>query len=180
MSILAVDTIQGQTTAGNVKLPAGCILQTESTTVQGEFSSASSSLVDITGMTLTITPKYATSKILIRAQLNWGGVINIYAGIRLIRGSTFISNSTSATGAQTYASLGCGGDNDNFHYKLEHTALEFLDSPATTNATTYKLQVQSTGGPGTNTWHLNRPSQSDNATYIVRGTSTFTVQEIAQ
>ena len=180
MSILAVDTIQGQTTAGNVKLPAGCILQTESTTVQGEFSNASSSLVDITGMTLTITPKYATSKILITAQLNWGGVINIYAGIRLIRGSTFISNATSATGAQTFASIGCGGDNENFHYKLEHTAIQFLDSPATTNATTYKLQQQSVGGPGTNTWHLNRPAQSDNAAYIVRGTSTFTVQEIAQ
>lgn len=180
MSILAVDTIQGQTTAGNVKLPAGCILQTESTTVTGEFSSSSATLVDITGMTLTITPKYATSKILIRAQLNWGGVINIYAGIRLYRGGTFISNSTSATGAQTYASLGCGGDNDNFQYKLEHTAIEFLDSPATASAITYKLQVQSTGGPGTNTWHLNRPSNSDNAAYIVRGTSTFTVQEIAQ
>ena len=81
MSTLSVDTIQGQTTAANVKLPAGCILQTVSTTKTDAFSNASSSLVDITGMTVTITPKYSTSKILIRANLNWGGVNNIYSGI---------------------------------------------------------------------------------------------------
>ena len=65
MSTLSVDTIQGQTTAANVKLPAGCILQTVSTTKTDTFTSSSSSLVDITGMSVTITPKYATSKVLV-------------------------------------------------------------------------------------------------------------------
>ena len=180
MSTLSVDTIQGQTTAANVKLPAGCILQTVSTTKTDAFSNASSSLVDITGMTVTITPKYSTSKILIRANLNWGGVNNIYSGIRLLRGSTAISLNTSASGYQIAASIGCGGDNNNFEYKQEHTGLEFLDSPATTSATTYKLQQQSTGGPGTNTWYLNRPHNTANDTYIVHGTSTITAMEIAQ
>ena len=179
-STLTVDNIVGATTAANVKLPAGSILQTVSTTKTDTFTSSSSSLVDITGMAVTITPKYSTSKILIRANLNWGGVDNIYAAIRLYRGSTFISNNTTATGAQTFASIGCGGDNNNFQWKLEHTGLEFLDSPATTSATTYKLQQQSTGGPGTNTWYVNRPHNTTNAAYIVHGTSGMTVMEIAQ
>ena len=180
MSTLTVDNIVGATTATTVKLPAGCILQTVSTTKTDTFTSSSSSLVDITGMTVTITPKFATSKILIRTNLNWGGVLNIYAGIRLLRGSTVISHNSSATGSQTAAAIGCGGDNENFQYKLEHAGLEFLDSPATTSATTYKLQQQSTGGPGTNTWYLNRPHMTDNAAYIVHGTSSMTVMEIAQ
>ena len=178
-STLTVDNIVGATTAANVKLPAGCILQTVSTTKTDAFSSSSSSLVDITGMSVTITPKFATSKILIRTNLNWGGVTNIYAGIRLLRGSTVISHNSSASGSQTAAAIGCGGDNDNFQYKLEHTGLEFLDSPATTSAITYKLQQQSVGGPGTNTWYLNRPHNADNAAYIVHGTSGMTVMEIS-
>ena len=32
MSTLSVDTIQGQTTGANVKMPAGCVLQTVETT----------------------------------------------------------------------------------------------------------------------------------------------------
>ena len=179
-STLTVDNIVGATTAANVKLPAGSILQTVSTTKTDTFTSSSSSLVDITGMAVTITPKYSTSKILIRVNLNWGGVDNIYAAIRLLRGSTVISHNSSATGSQTAAAIGCGGDNNNFQWKLEHTGLEFLDSPATTSATTYKLQQQSTGGPGTNTWYVNRPHNTTNAAYIVHGTSGMTVMEIAQ
>ena len=34
MSTLSVDTIQGQTVAGNVKLPAGCIVQVLDATVE--------------------------------------------------------------------------------------------------------------------------------------------------
>jgi len=180
MSTLTVDNIVGATTATTVKLPAGCILQTVSTTKTDTFTTSSSSLVDITGMTVAITPKFATSKILIRANINWGGVRNIYAGIRLLRGSTAISLNTSASGNHTAATLGVGGDNENFEYKMEHTASEFLDSPATTSATTYKLQVQTTGGPGTNTWYLNRPHDSANYQYVVHGTSTITAMEIAQ
>ena len=180
---IAADAITSAKIATNAvrdELPAGAVVQTVSTTKVDTFTSSSSSLVDITGMTVTITPKYSTSKILIRTNLNWGGVTNIYAGIRLLRGSTLISHNSSATGSQTAAALGVGGDNDNFQYKLEHTGLEFLDSPATTSATTYKLQQQSTGGPGTNTWYLNRPHNADNGSYIVHGTSSMTVQEIRQ
>ena len=180
MSTLSVDTIQGQTTAANVKMPAGTPVQVISTTKTDTFTTSSASYVDITGMTATITPKYATSKILVTVNCNWGGVNNIYASIILLRGSTRISASTGGTGNQTNASMAIGGDNNNFQWKVEHTGLQFLDSPATTSATTYKLQVKSTGGPGTNTFYLNRPHQTDNSAYNVFGTSHITLTEIAQ
>ena len=56
MSTLSVDTIQGQTTAANVKLPAGCILQTVNTILTGTVAVASQTFGDV--MSLAITPKY--------------------------------------------------------------------------------------------------------------------------
>ena len=179
-STLIVDEIQGASTAGNVKLPAGGCLQVISTTKTDTFTSSSASYTDITGMTATISPKYPTSKILVTVNCNWGGVNNLYASIILLRGSTHISAATGGTGSMTNASMAIGGDNNNFTWKEEHTGLQFLDDPATTSSTTYKLQVKSTGGPGTNTFHLNRPHTTDNSAYNVFGTSHITLMEIAQ
>ena len=113
MSTLFVDTINEKTTNNGIYIP-GHPVQIVSTTKTDDFSTSSSSLVDITGLSLSITPKQTSSKVLIQLSLNWGGVNNIYAGIRLLRGTTVISLNTSATGSQTLASLGVGGDNNNF------------------------------------------------------------------
>ena len=55
MSTLSVDTIQGQTTSANVKLPAGTPVQLQTT--QGNFSYqeiSSTSMVEVTDMNVTI------------------------------------------------------------------------------------------------------------------------------
>ena len=62
MSTLSVDTIQGQTTAANVKFPAGSILQTVNAKTTTMVNVASTTHSD-TGLTATITPKYSSSKI---------------------------------------------------------------------------------------------------------------------
>jgi hypothetical protein len=49
-------------------------------------------------------------------------------------------------------------------------SINFLDSPATTSATTYKIQGRVTGG----TFYINRRNTADWAT-----TSSITVMEIA-
>ena len=65
MSTLSVDTIQGQTTAANVKLPAGSVLQVVNGPANtGRIQSSSTSYTD-TPISATITPKYNTSKILV-------------------------------------------------------------------------------------------------------------------
>ena len=90
MSTLSVDTIQGQTVAGNVKLPAGCVLQCLQTIKTDTFDSSSTSAVDITGLSVTITPKYATSKVLVMFNVHIVGD-DSGTGLRLLRGSTTLS-----------------------------------------------------------------------------------------
>ena len=168
-STLTVDNIVGATTAANVKLPAGSILQTLSTTkIDDHFQSATTSFVDVTGVTLTITPKYNTSKILITVSgafsHNTSSRLSLY---NLVRGSTAIGLPTSAkTNSATRAMYHNGTD------QLHQLHIEFLDSPATTSATTYKLQMR-TNSSGI-LYIGDRPSED------TRQGTTMTLMEISQ
>jgi len=68
MSTLSVDTIQGQTTAANVKLPAGSVIQTQRTYIaeatDTTAKTTSTSLV-ASGIQCTITPRFSNSLILV-------------------------------------------------------------------------------------------------------------------
>jgi hypothetical protein len=55
-------------------------------------------------------------------------------------------------------------------------SMNFLDSPATTSSTTYKLQIISDGGQ---THYINRNARDEDGSYEPRGVSTITVMEIA-
>jgi len=176
MSTLSVDTIQGQTAAGNVKLPAGCILQTLSTTKTDTFDTSSTSFVDITGMTITITPKYATSKVLIMFSIHIVGD-DAGTGIQLVRGSTEIAKADASSSRRVHTAIGYFSNNTSpSAYNGGLTSHHFLDSPATTSATTYKLQgrVLSSG------FRVNKTRYNTDNGNASRGVSTITVMEIAQ
>ena len=168
-STLTVDNIVGATTAANVKLPAGSILQNLSTTkIDDHFQSATTSFVDVSGVTLTITPKYNTSKILITVSgafsHNTSSRLSLF---NLVRGSTAIGLPTSAkTNSATRAMYHNGTD------QLHQLHIEFLDSPATTSATTYKLQMR-TNSSGI-LYIGDRPSED------TRQGTTMTLMEISQ
>ena len=109
----------------------GKVLQVVSGTLTGFANTTSSSLVD-TGLTVSITPTLATSKILVLLAANGVGKDNANgsADYQLLRGATVIQK------------LG-----DNFGYNntsntnvLATISTAYLDSPATTSSTTYKLQ----------------------------------------
>jgi hypothetical protein len=89
-----------------------------------------------TGLTVTITPQSNTSKILIVAM--HGGMAkvgNVYGTVRLKRGATTISTLGTTLGvtATTLTFVGISAN------------CIFLDSPATTSATTYKTTLQGSG-----------------------------------
>jgi hypothetical protein len=89
-----------------------------------------------TGLTVTITPQATSSKILIVALHNgFGKVGNVFAGVYLKRGATTIST-IGTTLANTQTALTLIGAAANAIY---------LDSPATTSATTYKTTFTSSG-----------------------------------
>ena len=173
MSTLRVDSIRGQT-AGTDRY----VVQVKQTVKTDKFSTTSATAVDVTGLSVDITPQSANNKVLVSCSLNWGGSNNVYGGVLLKRGSTTLSPSTAATGNQIATTFGIGGDNENFQYKTHMATYQFLDTPNTTSSTTYKVQVLSSYN--SETFTINAPNNDDNDVYIVKGTSTITVMEIAQ
>jgi len=154
---------------------SGNIIQVVQTVKKDSFSSTSSSFVDITGMSVTITPSSTSSKILVRFHLGCfnNGNNTSRAFVSILRGSTKIIDGNADTGHECTAAI-CTRSSDDNHIQIPVSG-EFLDSPSTTSATTYKLQGSCGNDGGTMT--LNRPNapdaQSGNAA------STITVMEVA-
>jgi hypothetical protein len=115
----------------------GKVLQVINATYSTETSSSSSAFAD-TGLTASITPSSATSKVLVFAAISGiyknttdtGGEFKLLRGAtNLIQFGTAQSNSGSSTRSDVNPTL----------------QINYLDTPATTSATTYKVQFASTG-----------------------------------
>ena len=158
-------------------ITAGKILQV----VQGTFSStfsttspAETAFVD-TGLSVAITPSATSSKILILWNVMTGSSGANVNYIRLLRDSTAIAlGDTSSTRVRVTQAQ--GGNYPT--YKSDNVAGQFLDTPSSTSALTYKLALASNG---TATSYINR-NQRDNTSVNdedPRGMSTIKAQEIA-
>jgi len=157
----------------------GGIIQVKQTLKTDSFYTNSQSYTDITGMTISITPKFNTSKILLQCNLQFGGALNLYAPVRLLRGSTHIGQSTVYSGGQTNATFSLNvTDNSGTasHYKIFSTVYQILDSPATTSTVTYKLQVSSWVGRD---FYLNRSQQDSGAAWTHGASSSMTAMEVS-
>jgi hypothetical protein len=148
------------------------VVQVKSVTKTNTFTTTSTSFVDLTDLTLSITPTSASNKILCFYSVIASGLAGInMGGINLVRGATAISQADAA-GLRTVASSivpELAGATSGL------VSNSFLDSPATTSATTYKLQIR-TGGAGTIV--VNRTgTDTDNAVFF-RGTSSLTIMEV--
>ena len=150
-SRLLVDKIEGKTTSGTIQMPAGHVIQTVSTSFSTEVTESGSSFVD-TGLSLAITPKFSTSKVLVFVH-QMAKALDGAGRMNLLRGSTSLE--------EQYF-----GESEGVHWFGPINVI-LLDSPATTSATTYKTQMR-TNGAGT--VGVNSP---------VVG-CTITLQEIAQ
>ena len=165
-------------TASAVQASSGRVLQVVSVTKTDNFSTTSGTLVDITGLSATITPSSSSSKILITVAIQVGGNNNYYAEFSLLRGSTAIGNYTGGSGG-TPGFMGANSVNDYAQYYIETAANQYLDSQATTSATTYKMQVQSLNqDAGGNTIYINRTLDVGNSVRCT-GSSVITLMEIA-
>lgn len=73
-STLTVDNIVGATTAANVKMPAGHLVQRQSTKSATAYTNTTTSFSDITNTSITFTPKFASSLLVIKYIYS----INVY------------------------------------------------------------------------------------------------------
>lgn len=151
---------------------AGAVLQVIQTTKTDTFSTTSGSLTDITGMSVSITPSSSTSNVLITFTLGQVAVnSSASVGIALLRGSTVIGAGATA-GNRILTSSGGLLTTD----RGTSQTFTFVDTPATTSATTYKLQIYVNGG---NTVYVNRSATDTDSTTYTRTASTIIAMEIA-
>lgn len=131
----------------------GKVLQVVAGTTTTSTSSSSSTFAD-TGLTATITPSSASSKVLVMYSMSYrktAGAADNAVNLRLLRGATNIGARTSM-GYTSTAILNYG------------TAGSIvLDTPATTSATTYKVEFASDN----NTAAVTVQGSSDLSTIIL-------------
>jgi hypothetical protein len=136
------------------------------------FSSSSTSFTDITGLSVTITPTLATSKILVMASFQQALSGDLSGNYRFVRDSTAIF--IGDTAGSRFRATNNAYSNTLAGYQFGTYSPIFLDSPATTSATTYKLQ----GTVSSGTFYINRnPSDADNV-FNSRTASSITVMEV--
>ena len=151
-STLTVDNIVGATTAASVKTPAGTVLQTQVNTYNTEVTTTSSTFA-ATGASVTITPKFATSHILVGIQ----GVVYMFGnnitaeprvGFKLYR----------SEGGSSDVEIKSFLDSNNYTLKSEFGANNYWESSSfyfthlhdvdTTSAVVYKLYWNNSGAQG--------------------------------
>jgi len=122
------------------QLPVGSVLQVVNAVTAVQVSANSGTYVD-TGLTATITPSSASSKILVLVdQTGCGKATNdTTLQLKLLRGSTDLMW-LERSGAWTASSA---------HNFIGSCSCNFLDSPGTTSAVTYKTQQASFNGGAT-------------------------------
>jgi len=162
--------------AGSISIAStatSAVIQVKSTTKTDIFSSTSTSFTDVTGLSISITPTSASNKILVFMTLTCGSdTATVLVAFRLMRDSTAIDIGDAA-GSRTQATGGAGRVNDvSDTYSINGV---FLDSPATTSATTYKVQMMNNNGNtafvGSNGLNADNPATG-------RYPSTITVMEV--
>ena len=130
---------------------------------------------DFTGLSVSITPTSDTSKILVTCNVFAATPANTNTFYRLVRDSTAIGVGTGSLGSRTAVTA------ENQQQVADTNSVGSLsfsvyDSPATTSATTYKIQIAQNGGTGA--IYGNRTWADVNAGYTGRGASSIIVQEI--
>lgn len=172
--MLATDAVS----AAKIQAGAGGkILQVVQTVkTDSAAQAAQSTMADIPGMSVAITPSSTSSKVLVRIGLGVIGTATAERGVTftLVRDSTNIGIGDDPGNGNERATFATqAGDTG---YMEGGVFYEFLDSPATTSEVTYKLQWQTYSNASI---YLNRSGSTTGAEWNKSGSSTITAMEVA-
>lgn len=181
MSNLTVTTLSGKATNNNVISVAsghtltqpGSILQVFSQTKTDTYAQNSNAFATIPGYSVSITPKFTTSKILIMTQTNVAVVNGYNVHLRMMRDSTPINIGDASATRPRSSWQGFYNTGE----ELDTVSLVYLDSPGTIAPVTYSVQIKAGVECRVNYTTLDRDSGGN---YDARVASTITVMEIAQ
>lgn len=158
---------------------SGGVLQVQQTVKTDTFTSnEQTNFVDVTGMSVAITPSSSSNKILISYNIGTSIVNGAYSCyLKLLRGSTDIAIG-DADGNRIRVTTSALSNTSAGGYNVYFQTLNFLDSPSTTSATTYKVQARGWNTSAGN-FHVNRTNIDTNSVDTARFVSTITAMEIA-
>ncbi len=126
-------------------ISSGAVSQIQSSNSTTSQSISSTSYVDVTGLSVTITPSSASNKILIIMGAEVGlvraGSDRCQTVYQLLRGATSLDE-------RTYQHIGDDGE----VYESNYEGIIYMDSPATTSSTTYKIQGRVITSGETQSW----------------------------
>ena len=168
MSTLSVDNIVGKTTADNVKLPKGCIVQVEQFLQiggDGDFSGQSLATIDsanfIDVMNKSITTKFANSKIFVQLC-----IVGYQSSSNPTRAKARLFRNTTEINYDQYAFYGEQG------VMLRYQS-NVIDAPTAAAGTVlnYKLQMGRTGNANFNVGYADNAGRTE---------STLTLMEIVE
>ena len=170
--------------AGSINMPTGGVLQVVSTTFTGVATGTNTTPVLVSGMSASITPSSATSKILIQVTAAMAASGNQHAGGLLYKdGSELSAAHQSDVGANRrpyFVTTGYVSSTDHSSHlgnMIFTSASTYLDTAGGTSAITYALymRVRDSG----QTWTLNKTTGNYDADETVRPTSSITLTEVA-
>jgi hypothetical protein len=173
LAVDAADIASG--TLSNARLAAGTIIQVKYAKKTDTFSTTSTSYVDLTDLSVSITPSSTDSKILVSWSVETGQANNAsHLYLIVARDTTeniFVGDSAgSRTGASNV------GNMVDAESEMQILSNNFLDSPSTTSATTYKLRIKSSNGTEV---FVNRSKRdNDAAAFDGRACSSLVVMEV--
>ena len=147
----------------------GGIVQVKCTTKQDMFDTSSTSFVDVTGLSVSITPKFSTSKMLV--------TVHVFAScedasmLRLMFDSTAVGNGTASdqdANHQGFAMVRQDDGNLGSGY-----GIQLLHTPGDTSSHTYKIQGRATSS----SYSLGINRRIDNQNYSL--SSSISVMEVS-
>lgn len=158
-TILTADSAEATGLKWAAASGGGKVLQVVAATDDGIASTSSTTFSD-TGLTVTITPTLSTSKILVLANIGTlekdQNYTNAAMKLRLVRGATSILDM---------------GDRNLYNGAVARStmaqSIAYLDSPATTSATTYKVQYASLNATQTVIYNTYDTSNTTTSSIVV-------------
>jgi len=141
-TVLTLPAVSG-TVLTDTSPKAGNVIQVVQATTQTSVSNSTTTYAD-SGLTANITPTSSSSKILVLISQNFYIAINSgtsqFGGFQIVRNSTAIyTPSQDGTSSFDY---GISNGNTTTAQLFTRYSACYLDSPATTSATTYKTQMR--------------------------------------
>jgi len=166
-------------TLPKAQLPTGSVLQVAQGWKTDTFSTTSTSLQDVSGLSVTLTPLSSSSKFLIMVNMTY--LNTFYTGhVALIRNGTEIAMADAAGSRPRNFLFYSNSTNGGGDGQWVRESMDYLDSPATASAITYKIQASARRDGQGGTMFINRsnPDRDTNG-YDGRGVSSIVVMEIA-